>query len=770
MATGWKRVYYRTSLRLKLLLVTIVAVGAVSLVSMTWTIEAQTRAHLALLEKGARSLMEGIYGGIAYPMALGDSATVETQLQDVRRRVEGVEVFITDFDRRLSYASEEARVHSSLDDHLWGDEAREALSRALKTGETPRHAILEKQGDRTALLDIKPILNEASCHHCHGATRKVLGAMVIRSDAAGALLSIASGRDRMLLVSGVQLVGIVVLLNLLLYRLVTRRTRRLAAACEEVAAGKKDAALEDPSEDSLGVLTRHFNAMVRTIGDQMEYATSLRDGIAEPFFILDSRMRITYINEAATALVGMRREDILAGMTCEEVFRSDLCGETCPVRQALTTGIPTVGRRVVMRGRDGRPVHGVICAAALKDSRGKILGAFELLRDISSEVQAEEAIRGSLAQVEEVRQGLQQGVSDLSGVLDRVSRGDLTVRAQPMGRNPELDALVEKINATLDDMQTLIAGTKRAALTVVRGVGEISRQNQELAARTEQQAATMEETSATLEELAATMNENAENTQRVNGLSQEALQVATASEEIVEKTTGAMKDMAERSRKIVQMMDLINEITFQTNLLSINAAIEAARAGEQGKGFAVVATEVRGLAQRSKEASRDIADLVREITERVAASKEWVGELKGSFERIVETIRRAAEALHEVTAATQESTRAVGQIDHAAEDMAKVVERNAGMVEDLADAAEQLNERALHLRELTEKFFLGKEDREVPQEEIFKRRPKPVAQERRGQKGPVNRPLREDLLRRPEIEEISEDVIEKELEEGFEEF
>jgi methyl-accepting chemotaxis protein len=301
-------------------------------------------------------------------------------------------------------------------------------------------------------------------------------------------------------------------------------------------------------------------------------------------------------------------------------------------------------------------------------------------------------------------------------------------------------------------------------------VRHISEGNQELSQRTQQQAATVEETSATVEELVSNISQNAMNTQRADSLSKDAVAVAVEGGATVNRTAKAMNDMAERSRKIVEMMDLINEITFQTNLLSINAAVEAARAGEQGRGFAVVANEVRNLAKRSSAASKDIQGLVRDIMDQVNTGKEWVGELENGFKRIIQTIKQVSDALSDVSSATQESSRGIEQIGHGVEEMSDVTEHNATLVDELAAATEQLNEKANFLQRMTEKFTLG--DRgDIDVEEFSFNRGVPISRrERRGTKPPTTRSLREELSIQHPLEESRQESIEKELEEGFEEF
>jgi methyl-accepting chemotaxis protein len=711
-----------------------------------------------------------MYSGIKYPMSVGDTKTVEAQLKDIKDHMEGVEVYISDSDENLTYSSEAERARTNLMQHLWKEETRGALSKVLKSGVSPEESFAETKDDEAFLVTIKPLLNEATCHHCHGASKKVLGAMLVKHSVKEVYTSLASARNKLILFSVVEILGIILLMNFLFNRLVTQRIHALAERTDEVSAGDITVEFHDDSRDSIGWLTTNFNKMIRNIRDRIEYANSLRMGISDPFFMVDPDMNMTYINEAAAKLVGVRPGDVEGKRMCESVFNSDMCHTDCPIKKAMETGEATVGHRVTMKNTEGTEVPIMASGAALRDSTGKILGGFEIMRDITKEVEAEAILRNSYLKEEEAKKELQARVENLSGFLKEVAEGDLTVRAALSGENDAMDQLVERTNETLDHMKDLIGQTKKSALTVVNGVRYISNGNQELSQRTQQQAATVEETSATLEELVSSINQNATNTQRADSLSKEAVAVAVEGGETVERTADAMNDMSEGSRKIVEMMDLINEITFQTNLLSINAAVEAARAGEQGRGFAVVANEVRNLAKRSSEASKDIQTLVRDIMNKVNTGKEWVGQLENGFKKIVHTVRQVSDSLSEVSLATQESSRGIEQIGQGVQEMSDVTEHNATLVDELAGATEQLNEKATLLQRMTDQFMLG--DHEEFQEENTVVHPPPPLQmrDRRGTKQPTTKPLREELVARHPMEEKAEDLIEQEFEEGFEEF
>jgi len=762
----------RTGLRVKILVATIVVVGGFTGVFLYQALSFHTESALNQVAESSQSLLENTYSAIKYPMSVGDSKTVEEQLKHIKDYMQGVEVYISDFRQRLTYASEEDRIHTPVRDYLWEEETQEALANAVSTGLSPQKSFTEVRDQESFLVTIKPLLNEGPCHHCHGATQRVLGAMVVKHPVKEVYASLTAARNRLIIFSVMEIIGIILVINFLFNRLVTLRIKSLAEKTGEVSAGDITVEVHDDSQDSIGRLTRNFGQMIKNIRDRIEYANSLKLGISEPFVMVDPDMKLTYMNDAAAKLAGVRPEEVLGKKTCEEIFNSDVCHTACPVKKAMETGVATVGSKVTMKNAEENDVPIFASGAALKDSAGKMLGGFEIMHNISKEVEAESVLKDSYLREEKAKEKLQHRVESLSDILRRVAKGDLTVRAEAGGENDAMDQLVQRTNETIDQMEELLSQTKKAALTVVSGVRHISEGNLELAQRTQQQAATVEETSATVEQLVSNISQNTTNTQRADTLSKEAVAVAVDGGDTVEKTTQAMNDMSEGSRKIVEMMDLINEITFQTNLLSINAAVEAARAGEQGRGFAVVANEVRNLAKRSSDASKDIQILVRDIMDQVSTGKEWVGQLEDGFKKIVQTVKQASNSLSDVSLATQESSRGVEQIGQGVNDLSNVIAHNASLVDELASATEHLNEKANLLQGMTEKFTLSDQSN-IESEALSFEKLMPVSKkkkERRGSKPLTTKPLREELSTQPPIEEKPEDLIEKELDEGYEEF
>ncbi len=180
-----------------------------------------------------------------------------------------------------------------------------------------------------------PLLNESSCHHCHGTSQIVLGAMVVKHPVTEVYASLAAARNRQIMFSAVEIIGIILVINFLFNRLVTRRIKSLAEKTDQVSAGDISVEVHDDSRDSIGRLARNLDHMIRNIRDRIEYANSLSRGITDAFLMVDPDMKITYINDEAAKLAGVRPEEVQGKRTCEEVFNSDMCRTSCPIKKAM---------------------------------------------------------------------------------------------------------------------------------------------------------------------------------------------------------------------------------------------------------------------------------------------------------------------------------------------------------------------------------------------------------------------------------------------------
>ena len=255
----------------------------------------------------------------------------------------------------------------------------------------------------------------------------------------------------------------------------------------------------------------------------------------------------------------------------------------------------------------------------------------------------------------------------------------------------------DAVNTTVDNLQKLVSEVRVSVDSIGTASKEIATGNTDLSQRTEEQASSLEETAASMEELTSTVKLNAENAKQANQLAGNASTVAVKGGAVVQEVVGTMSAINESSRKIVDIISVIDGIAFQTNILALNAAVEAARAGEQGRGFAVVAAEVRNLAQRSAAAAKEIKNLIDDSVEKVDIGTKLVDEAGKTMEEIVNAVKRVTDIMSEISAASNEQSQGIEQVNQAITQMDEVTQQNAALVEEAAAAAESLEEEAQNL-------------------------------------------------------------------------
>jgi methyl-accepting chemotaxis protein len=288
------------------------------------------------------------------------------------------------------------------------------------------------------------------------------------------------------------------------------------------------------------------------------------------------------------------------------------------------------------------------------------------------------------------------GLNDVLRVANALAKGDLT---QTIAKDyPGVFGEVKAgVNGTVENLKELVGQIKDATDTINTASKEIASGNSDLSQRTEEQASSLEETASSMEELTSTVRQNTENAKQANQLAISASDVAGKGGAVVGQVVTTMDSINESSRKIVDIISVIDGIAFQTNILALNAAVEAARAGEQGRGFAVVAGEVRNLAQRSAAAAKEIKTLIGDSVEKVEGGSKLVAQAGQTMEEIVGSIRRVTDIMSEITAASVEQSAGIEQVNLAITQMDEVTQQNAALVEEAAAAAEALEEQAQNL-------------------------------------------------------------------------
>jgi methyl-accepting chemotaxis protein len=296
---------------------------------------------------------------------------------------------------------------------------------------------------------------------------------------------------------------------------------------------------------------------------------------------------------------------------------------------------------------------------------------------------------------------LQQAVA----LANTVAAGDLTSRIESDSQD-ETGQLLQALGNMNDSLVKIVTEVRGGTETIATASAEIAHGNLDLSSRTEQQASSLEETASSMEELTSTVRQNADNARQANGLAVSASDVARRGGEVVSQVVDTMGAINDSSRKIVDIIGVIEGIAFQTNILALNAAVEAARAGEEGRGFAVVATEVRSLAQRSASAAKEIKELIDNSVTQVAAGGKLVAQAGTTMEEIMQSIQRVADIMGEITAASREQTTGIEQVNQAITEMDDVTQQNAALVEQASAAAQAMQDQAAGLSKAVSVFRL----------------------------------------------------------------
>jgi methyl-accepting chemotaxis protein len=366
---------------------------------------------------------------------------------------------------------------------------------------------------------------------------------------------------------------------------------------------------------------------------------------------------------------------------------------------------PLTGLRTAMLDlAEGREISGKLDTVR-HDEIGAMAKAVQVFKDNAVALKAveaqaaaqqhaaeEEAKRNEQARAEAARQ-VALVIDALGAGLERLAEGDLTCRLNETFA-AEYKKVQEDFNTAIDQLQQSIGAIVSSTREVSSAAAEISTSTTDLSQRTEEQAASLEETSASMEQISVTVKKNAESAQQANQLTKDTCDVADRGGQVVSQAVSAMSRIEESSRKIADIIGVIDEIARQTNLLALNAAVEAARAGEAGRGFAVVASEVRSLAQRSSQAAKDIKDLITSSSMQVQEGVDLVNRAGSSLNEIVESIKRVADIVADIANASHEQATGLDQINKALSHMDEVTQQNSALVEENAATAKTLEHQS----------------------------------------------------------------------------
>ena len=296
-------------------------------------------------------------------------------------------------------------------------------------------------------------------------------------------------------------------------------------------------------------------------------------------------------------------------------------------------------------------------------------------------------------------------INEAVRVAETVSAGDLTSNIQ-VNSSDETGQLMTALKNMNSNLVSIVGQVRNGTELIATASSQIAAGNQDLSSRTEEQASSLEQTASSMEELTSTVKFNAENARQANQLAISASEIASRGGAVVGEVVNTMGSINDSSRKIVDIISVIDSIAFQTNILALNAAVEAARAGEQGRGFAVVASEVRNLAQRSASAAKDIKGLIDDSVQKVALGSDLVDKAGQTMKEIVDSISRVTQIMTQISHASEEQSAGIAQVNDAITQMDQVTQQNAALVEEAAAAAESMQEQSAKLADVVSVFKL----------------------------------------------------------------
>jgi methyl-accepting chemotaxis protein len=504
-----------------------------------------------------------------------------------------------------------------------------------------------------------------------------------------------------------------------------------AEIAHNIALGKLDNAIEVKHDDNISMMhaMKHMQQQLldritldRQAADQNLSIRIGLDNVSTGVMIADSERKVIYVNKAVVAILCAAESDlqkVLPNFSASQLLGSNIDSfHKNPMHQAAllanlnhthTAKLDIGGRSMVVR------------ASPVINEQGQRLGTVAEWLDRTREVAGEKevaniveaAVLGDFSRRIEMRgkegffkqlgssinqlmQTSETGLNEVVRVLNALSRGDLTEKITNE-YSGTFGLLKDDSNNTVENLKEIIGQIRDATDTINTAAKEIAAGNSDLSHRTELQAGSLEKTAASMEQLTSTVKQNAENAKQANQLAIGASDVAGKGGAVVSKVVSTMSSINESSRKIVDIISVIDGIAFQTNILALNAAVEAARAGEQGKGFAVVAGEVRNLAQRSAAAAKEIKGLIGNSVEKVDDGSKLVSQAGKTMQEIVAAIKQVTDIMSEITAASIEQSQGIEEVNTAITQMDEVTQQNSALVEEAAAAAESLEDQAYNL-------------------------------------------------------------------------
>jgi methyl-accepting chemotaxis protein len=494
------------------------------------------------------------------------------------------------------------------------------------------------------------------------------------------------------IILGLLILAVVVVMGLLIARAVVRALSQAVNVASKIAAGDLTGTITVTGNDEAAKLLMAMdtmqNALKAIVAEIKGIVEAANKGDFSTKMDLNGKAGYTkelsdLLNQLSNTVDGafkdtIRVADALARGDLTQKVTADYAGAYNQVKVSVNTTADSLTKIVA-------EIQGIVEAANKGD--------FSIKLDMNGKAGYTKTLSDLLNQLSDT---VDIAFKDTIHVAQALAAGDLTqvVTREYQG---SFNDVKQNLNDTVNNLKNLVNEVKVSVDSIGTASKEIASGNTDLSQRTEEQASSLEETAASMEELTSTVKQNSENAKQANQLAHSASSVAEKGGSVVQQVVGTMSSINESSRKIVDIISVIDGIAFQTNILALNAAVEAARAGEQGRGFAVVAAEVRNLAQRSAAAAKEIKTLIDDSVDKVDVGTKLVDEAGKTMEEIVNAVKRVTDIMSEISAASAEQSQGIEQVNQAITQMDEVTQQNAALVEEAAAAAESLEEEAQNL-------------------------------------------------------------------------
>ena len=597
--------------------------------------------------------------------------------------------FIDHFDslgRELERASEDAKA-----------KVRPAVESARNAFNTAYGTVKEK------ILDSQKM--EITTAEVYSATREITTSLQQLSDVSYSAMN-AAVQQRLSqvttwrnLTAGITALALAFALALswLITRSLSAPLAHAVAVFGNISAGKYDNQIDSGGTDEAGQVLQAIDEMQGKLRTQIETERAFAaensrirqalDKVSTSVVLADAQYQIIYVNDTAQAMFARNQHEIRRTLPNFDV--AQLRGASLDAMS-----IDPGSTRRVLDNLTGSDTHDRMFGACtfrtvsnpVRNDKGERIGTVVEWNDRTQEVAVEK---------------------EMQDMLSAVVGGDLSKRIGLAGKTAFFEAMSRGVNQLADNMAEVVSKVKVVASEVHRGADEISAGNANLSQRTEEQSSSLEETASSMEEMTTTVKQNADNAGQANQLAMAARDQAEKGGSVVSQAVRAMADINDASKKIADIIGVIDDIAFQTNLLALNAAVEAARAGEQGRGFAVVASEVRSLAGRSATAAKEIKELIQDSVKKVEDGSVLVTQSGQTLEKIVASVKKVSDIVAEIAAASREQSSGIEQVNRAVMQMDELTQQNAALVEEATAASQAMAEQVRGLSEMLARYRIA---------------------------------------------------------------